>query len=387
MELAWQDSTRSLGWVPFWPTSAPPPAEEVPLGLCHSGGVFAFDPFALVARGYLSGPNVLVVGEIGQGKSTVVKLLLARSEDRSRSLLVLDPKGEYATQAPRLAAEVVHLAGDGGVDPFAGCDRRAPRVASTLGRLARLGLGRELVPLERILVGQLARALLESLDPPSLVAARDLLARRHLVGRLPLGVQAEAEGRGLELLGALDRLLEGDLAGVFAPDGAVRALPPRAVVAIDPTWDRALAAAAVAALIRARGVQLAGGQVAPGYIVLDEAWSLLVDPEAVREIRSLFKLARAYGASLVALTHRLSDLTGEARGIVEDAETRVVLRQSPGEQAVLREGLGLAGSEVEQILGLHRGQALWLLGRHRFLVTHLVLEEERALVDTDGRMR
>lgn len=373
--------------MPFWPTSAPPPVEEVPLGLCHGGGVFAFDPFSLVAQGYLSGPNVLVVGEIGQGKSALVKLLLARSCDRGRSLLVLDPKGEYAAHATRLGAEIIQLAGDGGVDPFAGCGRRAPRVAGVLARLARLGLGRELVPVERILLGQLARVLLEGLDRPSLSAARDVLVGRQLVGRLPVGVQAEAEGHGLALIGALDRLLEGDLAGVFAPDGGTRSLPPRVIVAIDPTWDRSLAAAAVAALVRARGSQLAGGLVTPGYIVLDEAWSYLVDPEAVREIRSLFKLARSYGASLLALTHRLSDLTAEARGIVEDAETRVVLRQPPGEREALRQGLGLAHAELDEVVGLHRGEALWLMGRHRFLVTHLVLDEERALVDTDGRMR
>lgn len=387
MDLVWQDSTHSLGWVPFAPTSAPPPVEEVPLGLCHDGGVFAFDPFALVASGYLAGPNVLVVGEIGQGKSALVKLFLLRSAARQRSLLVLDPKGEYASVAARIGAEVVHVAEDGGVDPFAGCDGRAARVTSVLVRVVGLGLGRALDPIEQMLVTQAACGLLERLEPPSLRAARELVATGRLLGRVAPGARAEAERSAFALAAALDRVIEGDLAGAFASDGAQRTLAPRVVATIDPTWDRALAALAVAALVRTRAHELANHRVSPGYVVLDEAWAYLVDPEAVREIRALAKLARAHGASLIALTHRVSDLAGPAQALVGDAETRVVLRQPAGEREALHDVLGLDRADVEAVLRLRRGEALWALGRHRFAVTHLVLEDEQALVDTDRRMR
>src|SRR5206468_1924114 len=39
---------------------------------------FAFDPFRLYERGLLHGPNLLVLGDIGYGKSALVKLYLYR---------------------------------------------------------------------------------------------------------------------------------------------------------------------------------------------------------------------------------------------------------------------------------------------------------------------
>ena len=37
------------------------------------GGSFAFDPFALYEQRVLTNPNMLVIGEVGSGKSSLVK--------------------------------------------------------------------------------------------------------------------------------------------------------------------------------------------------------------------------------------------------------------------------------------------------------------------------
>ncbi len=56
---------------------ADPPIEVGPiLGLdARSGGTFSFDPFAAYAAGLITNPNLLVLGEVGSGKSTIAKLL------------------------------------------------------------------------------------------------------------------------------------------------------------------------------------------------------------------------------------------------------------------------------------------------------------------------
>jgi len=132
-------------------------------------------------------------------------------------------------------------------------------------------------------------------------------------------------------------------------------------------------------------------------VVLDEAWVVLRHLAIARWLRESWKLARQYGVQNIAVMHRLSDLTaaGEAgseqvqlaKGLLEDSETRVIYRQSPGEVEAARELLGLTQTEVDQIPTLERGEALWRVGRRSFIVQHrLEPATEREIVDTDANM-
>jgi hypothetical protein len=63
------------------------------------GAAFMFDPWELYAAGHLTNPNILVIGHVGEGKSSLVKTLLWRSSVFGRSAVVADPKGEYGPLA------------------------------------------------------------------------------------------------------------------------------------------------------------------------------------------------------------------------------------------------------------------------------------------------
>ena len=43
------------------------------IGRDLTGGSFVFDPWELYAAGVLTGPNMLVIGQLGLGKSALVK--------------------------------------------------------------------------------------------------------------------------------------------------------------------------------------------------------------------------------------------------------------------------------------------------------------------------
>jgi type IV secretory pathway VirB4 component len=58
-----------------------------PLGRTHDGRDFVIDPFDAYEARLIDGPNTLVVGSLGSGKSTVVKLLLLRALERNRRAL------------------------------------------------------------------------------------------------------------------------------------------------------------------------------------------------------------------------------------------------------------------------------------------------------------
>jgi hypothetical protein len=119
--------------------------------------------------------------------------------------------------------------------------------------------------------------------------------------------------------------------------------------------------------------------------------------ETARWLQSLWKLARSYGVSNIAVVHRVSDLarvsgegseqSGLGMGLLADSETRVVYGQSPLEVQSAQTLLGLNSKEAELLTHLRKGVALWKVGNRSFLVRHVLAEDERHLVDTDEAMR
>jgi hypothetical protein len=131
-------------------------------------------------------------------------------------------------------------------------------------------------------------------------------------------------------------------------------------------------------------------------LVVDEAWAVLTELAVARYLRSSWKLARAKGLANIAVCHRASDLGASgsagseqsrlAEGLLADSETVVCYAQPASELPVLADLLGCTREELEVLPRLRRGVALWVVGRRRFLVEHLVGPDELALVDTDTRL-
>jgi hypothetical protein len=69
-------SEQSLGCTAVW------------LGRDLLGGSFCFDPWDLYRRGKLTNPNLLVMGQVGRGKSTFVKTFLWRQVAFGRQVWV-----------------------------------------------------------------------------------------------------------------------------------------------------------------------------------------------------------------------------------------------------------------------------------------------------------
>jgi hypothetical protein len=131
-------------------------------------------------------------------------------------------------------------------------------------------------------------------------------------------------------------------------------------------------------------------------LVVDEAWAVLSELAVARYLRSSWKLARANGLANIAVCHRASDLGASgpagseqsrlAEGLLADSETVVCYAQPASELPALAEVLGCSLAELEILPRLRRGVALWMVGRRRFLVEHLLGPDEKAVVDTDARL-
>ena len=89
--------------------------EGVLIGRDVLGGSFVYDPFILYRRGVITNPNMVVIGQIGRGKSSFVKTYLWRQAVFGRRAWVVDPKGEYGPLARAWGVEPVALRPGGSV--------------------------------------------------------------------------------------------------------------------------------------------------------------------------------------------------------------------------------------------------------------------------------
>lgn len=366
------------------------------------GGSFSYDPFDLYAAGALTNPNVVVVGQIGRGKSALVKTYLWRQSLLGTQAWIIDPKGEYGPLARAWGVEPLSLSPGGRLrlNPLEESSGSAERAAGLLSALAEACLGRLLGPRERA-----------ALDV-ALSSAREAARGHPLIGHVVEALFHPETGRasalatdaatlgedGREVALELRRLASGDLRGMF--DGptspGLRLDAPLVVLDLSAVYGSPALGALMACAVA--WVQAAWARPGAGrrLLVVDEAWATLASLGVARWLQASWKLSRSYGVANLAVLHRLSDLKAVgpagseqvmlAEGLLADSETRVVYAQAPGEARASQDLLGLTATEVDLLPRLGRGVGLWKVGRRSFLVEHRLSDLERRLVDTDSAM-
>jgi hypothetical protein len=132
------------------------------------------------------------------------------------------------------------------------------------------------------------------------------------------------------------------------------------------------------------------------WVIYDEAWRLLRQPALLARMQSQWKLSRALGIANLMIIHRLSDLdaVGDANskarnlalGLLADCSAKIIYAQEHAEAAKTGQALGLSKTEVAQLPELERGEGLWRVGQHAFMVRHTCTPAELECFDTDSRM-
>jgi hypothetical protein len=372
------------------------------------GGAFTYDAWELYAAGVLTNPNMVVLGQIGRGKSSFVKALVWRQQVFGRQAWVVDPKGEYGPLAEASGAMSLRIAPGGSVrlNPLrspgprrAGDGDGLRRQAELLCSLAAGSLGRALLPHERT-AAELAMATVAGrAAEPTLPAVVDalLVPEAHAAASVHTDVETlAADGRQVAL--EVRRLVRGDLAGMFDGPTTEGIDLTSHLVVIDLSALYASPALGLLMTCATAWLQTAlqHDDGVRRLVVIDEAWSILNNLAIARWLQAGFKLARAFGAANVAVVHRLSDLRAAgaegseqqrlAVGLLADSETRVIFGQPPSEVESATDLLGLTSTEADLLPRLPRGVALWKVGQRAFLVEHRLGRHEARLVDTDRRM-
>lgn len=421
LPLAWErGSTAQVGAIyPFsvrQPLTRRGPAIGIDLLV---GGAFCWDPFEAYAEGHLTNPNVAIFGQPGQRKSTLVKTYLSRMfaiYGARRWVAIVDPKGEYARLAALLGLAVVRLAPGGTtrINPLAPGPAAAHeepamtalRRADTIHDLLAAVLHRDLAPSEEAILYAAVDIVTgppgggAPVGEPTLADLADVLAA-------PTGEMADRVGPTVDQLAddavdlrhALSSLLGQSLRGMFdGPSTVELADAGRGVVVdlsgLDP-GSRALPLVMMAATGWLQEFLACPG---PQRIqIIDELWLGAGDRHFIRHLQRCQKLGRTYGTANVHIAHKVTDAAAQAddgraetkiaAGLLADCDTKVILRQDPEQLDIAQRTFGLSDTERQWAGSLVKGRALWLVGGRRAVVQHHLADEERALVDTDQRMR
>lgn len=400
-------TTRHSAAAYLWQHTQTLPETGVPIGLnvLAGGQPLRYDPWAYYRAGVLTSPNMLVAGQLGRGKSALVKTYLARQLSAGRQAYVIDPKGEYAPLAAATGLTVIGLRPGGQVrlnplDPppaATSADQIVGSRVTVVCALAGAGLGRDLSGEERAGLTAAIRAL-----PDHPVLADLTGALLHPDGHLAddLSTTPGEAARALRAVALeLRRFTSGDLAGMF--DGAstlrLAADGPGLVIDLSAVANTPAQPAVMVAAGGWLAAALDTDTARRRLLLADEAWALLAAPATTRWLQQTSKLARARGIQLITVIHRLSDLAAQtdagtaaraqAQGLLADTETRVIYGQAAGERRLATELLGLSGPEAGLVCTLGPYRALWRIGEHTAVVDHILTDAEAAMVDTDAAMR
>ena len=404
---AHEATTAQLGAIYPGMLAPSPRLDQVFIGRELSGELFCHDPFELYRMGVVTNPNMIVLGQIGRGKSALVKTFLYRQAAFGRRVIVIDPKGEYAPLAAALGCESLKLAPGGSLrlnplafDPAAkGREERRRVSLGAAMAIAEAVVDRALSPGETLAI-ELAWDQIVEGGTPSIPALTRALLDPGSAAALRLGSSpAELRAEGRLVAFELRRFMTGELAGIFDGVGSSGLMldVPALVLDFSAIYRSPALGPAVACLQMALEAKLRAGTGPQTIFVVDEAWAVLANAGTARFLQASFKLARAYGVANLVVAHRVSDLSsvgatgsvvaGLASGLLSDCETVVCYAQAETEIAACASALGLSRAEESFVRGLRRGAALWHVGSGRHVVDHRLSSYERTFVDTDQAMR
>ncbi len=202
-------------------------------------------------------------------------------------------------------------------------------------------------------------------------------------------------------LHALNRLVYGDLAGLFDGPSTARFDPNLPMVTLDLSrisGSDQLIALVVTCASAWMEAALQDPRSPQRYIVYDEAWRTLKEPSPPRPNAVPMETGSIPGhlqhddhpRPLRPRRRRRSEQPKpqpRPRGLLRDCSTKVIYAQQPDQIPHTVDALGLTTTEGQELLTLTRGEALWRVGADRtFIVTHRITSHEQNLFDTNTRM-
>lgn len=375
------DSQALAAAFPFAAIDPPLEDDGILYGTADSGAPVVIDRFAR------ENFNSVLLARSGAGKSYAAKVEALRLLFRGVQVFVIDPEDEYRALCEAVGGTYLSLTGPdpATLNPFdvprdedrnrRALDDRILFIAELIELLAGDLAAGELAVLDRAARASYAAAGITA-DPATHRRPAPLL--RDLVRAL------EDDGAaGVALAERLSPYATGSHSSLFdrptsaQPDGhfvcfSLRGLPERLkapvlLLALDAIW---------------RSID---GPLRRRCVLVDEAWTLMREPQGARFLFRVAKAARKRWCGLTAITQDAGDLLDSELGqaVVANAATQVLMRQAP--QAIDRvgEAFRLTVGERRHLLACKPGDGILIADEQRIPLHVAASQEEHELVTTD----
>lgn len=377
------------------------------------------DPFQAYAMGKVDSANVVTIGDVGVGKSTLMKCdyVLRALTLLGRRVVVVDkkqisptqPYGEYSTTAEAADGTRILLAlgNPEGVtinilDPALWQTRDVPGIAGALQVLQQTAtLLNEGVPLDTWELKALRIALQNGVrqadDRGRVANIYDVLDHAGVIGdklrqQLSPSALERMHEAGLTVRFILERLPE-ELPGLFDGDTSSSVQLGKKLTVFDISQLPEDGPAVSIAMMLANAWTLGTiRRSEPGWkttFCVDEGWFLVGGPMG-KVIQSNAKLSRNYGLSNVVNIHHISDIPADdpAVAFIKEAGTMHLFRQSKADDAVAAAQIaGLKPGAAEQLMTLPKGQHFKKVGLDAEVrIAHFRSELEKEITDTSAAL-
>lgn len=375
-----------------------------------SRSVVAHDPFTAYQRSEISSANVVVIGSVGVGKSSLLKTVyvLRPLILRRRRVVVFDRKdqqgaGEYTKLANMFGSRPIRfsLEGDGTT-----LNLLDPVIARGSGIGGVMRLVRTITettndnrPLNEWQVEALRRALGATFakhEGQRQATIADLAQLLPLVANERTDLSPVARERlhesGAEVKFMLSGLLE-EYGGLFDGETSTGVQLADSKLTVFDISQLPPDSAATAMVVAAANMWLMGELRAQRglftNVLAEEGWDLVGGANG-RLWRSNIKLARGLGISTVTAFHKLGDIpkSDPAYAIIQEAETAHLYAQRRAEDQVSAiEAFNLDPNCASTLEHLPRGQHLFKIGaKPAIQVRHIRSPLEIELTNTDEAM-
>lgn len=404
----------------------------------HKGLIFGIDAesgwFLVhdVFEGYgetLESPNVVYIGDLGQGKSAAMKTWgVLRQLILGRRIVVIDKKyqieqraGEYAALAktlgvapirfrvggggarinildPRIATRLDEDSDDAGDEEAALFDTPAGQ-SMLLRAVTEEALGRKLTPREGKALRIAHRQALQAGRREGRVAdIRDVLAalyRPNEDAATALGLTAaEVKEWGRDPGFELERMIEDDLAGLIDGPTSEQIQLNAGLTVFDVSLlpEEGPALPIVMTIISTWLTNTLHRQLdpVPTSLLIEEAWHTVQGSVATVTRRNT-KLSRALSLSCQFAFHHISDIPADSPAIamIKECGTALIYKQSKSDDAQACERLfSLPPGTAAEITTLQKAHCLFKIGSADPVVAiHLRSQLEAELTDTDHAMK
>lgn len=289
--------------------------------------------------------NMILLASSGAGKSVSAKTILKRIMERfpEAHVYVVDPQGEYEKIAGYFGLSVVKL-----TDPQ--------------GKVRRMGLD--------------PYTLFDMLDVPQVIAdiaGADDLARKDMTAKSTSATSI------FDLYQKVDdhtkrhliQLVQGPFSELFKP-GKENAISSKSIISLQGAYDNRERQAVLLTLALAKAWKYIISVPAhvPKVLVVDEGWLVFKIPMTARFAEMIARTGRKLNVLFLFISQRPEDVIRHetGRAILENADTKILLRNTEIASQEVAEALWLSQRERDMLPVLTNGEALVFAGEHRLRV-------------------